>query len=64
MLAYLPVETVIKRRQEDYYRLLGEADRAADCTAFILFLLDAIHESLQQATPTDSLQPDDAQKRR
>lgn len=49
MLAYLPVETVIKGRQADYYRLLGEADRAADCTAFILFLLDAIHDALQQA---------------
>ena len=49
MLAYLPVETVIKGRQADYYRLLGEADRAADCTAFIVFLLDAIHDALQQA---------------
>lgn len=49
MLAYLPVETVIQSRQPDYYRLLGEADQAADCTAFILFLLDAIHESLAQA---------------
>ena len=45
----LPVETVIKGRQADYYRLLGEADRAADCTAFIMFLLDAIHDALQQA---------------
>lgn len=49
VLAYLPVETVIKSRQAEYYRLLGEADQTADCTAFILFLLDAIHESLQQA---------------
>lgn len=62
LLAYLPVETVIKRRQEDYYRLLGEADRAADCTAFILFLLEAIHESLQQATSTDTPRSDDAPK--
>ncbi len=57
MLAYLPVETVIKRRQDDYYRLLGEADQATDCTAFILFLLEAIHESLQQAMATSSPRP-------
>lgn len=49
VLAYLPVETVIKRRQSDYYRLLGEADQAADCTGFIGFLLDAIHDALEQA---------------
>lgn len=49
MLAFLPVETVIKRRQADYYRLLGEADQAGDCTAFIGFLLEAIADALQQA---------------
>jgi Fic family protein len=49
MLAYLPVETVIKHRQQEYYQLLGEADQAADCTSFILFLLEAIHDALQEA---------------
>ncbi|WGZ94372.1 MAG: hypothetical protein QJT81_21780 [Candidatus Thiothrix putei] len=49
MLAYLPVETVIKSRQETYYRVLGEADAAADCSGFILFMLDALAEALNQA---------------
>jgi Fic family protein len=49
VLAFLPVETVIKRRQADYYRLLGEADQAGDCTAFVSFLLEAIRDALQQA---------------
>ena len=49
MLAYLPVETVIKHRQEQYYQLLGEADASGDCTNFISFLLQAIHDSLQEA---------------
>ena len=49
VLAFLPVETVIKRRQADYYRLLGESDRAGDCTGFIGFLLDAIFDALKQA---------------
>lgn len=52
MLAYLPVETVIQRRQPDYYRLLGEADQAGDCTDFIGFLLDTVHDALQQAIQT------------
>jgi Fic family protein len=49
MLAYLPVETVIKHRQNDYYRLLGEADAKSDCTDFIAFLLQALYDSLQEA---------------
>lgn len=47
MLAYLPVETVIKHRQSAYYRLLGEADARSDCTALIGFLLTAIEDSLR-----------------
>lgn len=48
ILAYLPVETVIKNRQDDYYCVLGEADQATDCSGFILFMLDAIADALQQ----------------
>ncbi len=49
ILAYLPVETVIRSRQDAYYRVLGEADEAADCSGFILFMLDALATALQQA---------------
>lgn len=49
MLAYLPVETVIKRHQQAYYEQLGGADANADCSAFIEFLLDALEESLHEA---------------
>jgi len=49
VLAFLPVESVIKRRQADYYRMLGESDQAGDCGGFIAFLLDAIFEALKQA---------------
>lgn len=53
VLAYLPVETVIQRRQDDYYRALGEADRSSDCSGFILFMLDAIDDALRQALEAD-----------
>jgi len=49
LLAYLPVETVIKHQQADYYQRLGEADASSNCTAFIEFLLEAIQQSLQKA---------------
>ncbi len=49
VLAYLPVETVIKQQQSEYYRLLGESDKLSDCTGFIAFLLKALRDSLQEA---------------
>lgn len=52
MLAYLPVETVIQQRQDDYYRVLGEADRASDCSGFIRYMLEAIDDALRQALET------------
>jgi Fic family protein len=55
MLAYLPVETVIQQRQDDYYRALGEADRASECSGFILFMLGAIDDALKQALEVDGV---------
>lgn len=49
VLAYLPVETVIKRRQQAYYDQLAAADAQAECSAFIEFMLTAIADSLQEA---------------
>lgn len=48
LLAFLPVETVIKARQEEYYQLLREADAKCDCSEFIEFLLSALNESLNE----------------
>lgn len=54
ILAYLPVETVIRDRQGAYYRVLGEADQAADCSGFILFMLDALATALQDAITAET----------
>jgi Fic family protein len=53
LLAYLPVETVIRDRQEDYYRVLAVADSQADATPFIEFMLGALREALQEAVSPD-----------
>lgn len=49
ILAYLPVETVIKRRQQTYYDQLAAAEARADCSSFIEFMLKAIEDSLLEA---------------
>jgi Fic family protein len=53
LLAFLPVETVIKARQEEYYQSLREADVKSDCSVFIEFLLSAINESLTEAIQSE-----------
>jgi len=45
---FLPFETIIKDRQEDYYRVLSESDKSGKSTAFVEFILSAINESLEE----------------
>ena len=45
---FLPVEILIKERQEDYYESLGKSDSTGESTAFIEFMLEIILESLGQ----------------
>jgi Fic family protein len=44
---YLPIETLIKERQEQYYESLGKSDSTGDSTVFIEFMLEIILESLE-----------------
>jgi len=53
LLAYLPVETVIRDRQEEYYRVLAEADRATNAAPFIELMLLALLDSIQEAVAGD-----------
>lgn len=54
VLAYLPVETVIKQRQQAYYDQLAAADAKTACSGFIEFVLTAIEESLEEAVRAGS----------
>ena len=44
---WLPVEDLIRSRQEEYYNVLGKSDRDADSSAFVEFLLQVILDTLQ-----------------
>ncbi len=52
IFGWLPVESLIKERQDEYYRVLGECDEAADSGRFIEFLLEAILDSLKELNQT------------
>lgn len=49
VFAMLPVESIIRDRQRDYYSALGQADHAADATLFIEFMLNAILQAIEEA---------------
>ena len=55
LLAYLPVETVIRVRHKDYYRVLAVADQQADATPFIVFMLSALLDALSEAVVIDQV---------
>lgn len=55
MLAYLPVETVIRDQQESYYTALAAADQAAEATPFVEFMLAALRQALQEAGQSDQV---------
>ena len=47
LLAWLPIEEVIRSRQQDYYESLGQADQQGDLEPFVTYQLEAIHDALR-----------------
>ena len=54
-LAYLPVESLIRDHQAEYYEALGAADRLAEATLFVEFMLTIIRETLDTAPASDQV---------
>jgi Fic family protein len=44
---FLPIETLIKEKQQEYYTVLGNSDNQGSSTAFIEFMLEIIKEALE-----------------
>jgi len=55
VFGWLPIETIIKNRQEENYRVLGQCDKQADSGMFVEFILKAIYESLKELSGTDQV---------
>ena len=54
----MPIESLIHDHQDQYYRSLEIADRAADSTGFIEFILEMINRVLEQQILTLNLETD------
>lgn len=57
--AWLPVESIIHDRQEDYYAAINASNDAGESTVFIEFMLNAIQASLTDAIKTSDEMSDE-----
>ena len=48
LFAWIPIETIVYENQAEYYRVLGAAEKTADSTEFIEFMLEAIAMALSE----------------
>ena len=53
IFAWLPIETMIHERQQEYYAALGQSNDADDCTVFVRFILQAIWDALERYAVSD-----------
>jgi len=47
LLAWLPIEEVIRSRQQGYYESLGQADQQGELEPFVVYQLETIHDALR-----------------
>jgi Fic family protein len=63
LFEYIPMESVIKEKQREYYRVLALADKAGDSTRFVEFLLKVILQAVGDFLANMRPQPQTAQTR-
>lgn len=50
LFAWIPVETIIKSHQKEYYDVIAQSDANGDSTVFIEFMLRCLLDSVKQYT--------------
>jgi Fic family protein len=55
LFGWLPIETLIRERQEEYYKVLGECDHSADSGKFVEFLLATVYDALSEIADTEQV---------
>ena len=64
IFAWLPVESIIHDRQDEYYQAINRSNNEAESTVFIEFMLSAIKEALIEAVQTGDLEKMSAEEQR
>lgn len=58
VFAYLPIESMIYKKQDEYYQAINDSDYAGESTEFIIFMLETIKDALMEATAQSDIQSD------
>ena len=53
IFAWIPVETLVYENQNEYYKVLQQADRDGDSTKFVEFMLEMIRNALEEINETN-----------
>ncbi len=64
IFAWLPVESIIHDRQDEYYHAINRSNNEAESTAFIEFMLSAIREALIEAAQVGNTENLNTEQRR
>lgn len=52
---FLPIETLIKESQQDYYDVLGKSDMKGNSTSFIEYMLEIINQALEDLLSSQNM---------
>ncbi len=63
IFSWLPVESIVYDRQEEYYEAINASNAAGESTRFIEFMLSAVRESVEEAEPRGGAGKNDARER-
>jgi Fic family protein len=55
---WLPIEELIRSRQQEYYKALGKSDKEADSSAFVELMLEIILDTLKETTVVGKAEKD------
>lgn len=53
VFAWIPVETIVKEHQQDYYDAIAQSDHEASSTPFIIFMLRCLKQALMEMEESD-----------
>ena len=56
---WLPIEELIRSRQQEYYDALGKSDREADSSAFVELMLEIILDTLKETSVVGNAESDE-----
>lgn len=54
---FLPIESLVKERQQEYYHVLGKSDNEGSSTSFVEFMLEIIQQALSDLLATQNFTP-------